>query len=57
MLKMYECFYKIYCKNSFLCLSFNLACPYNANEIFGLLLIATGNCSEIVSYLESHFSM
>lgn len=44
-------------KNLFLCLSFNLACPYNASEIFGLLLIATGNYSEIVSYLESHFSM
>ena len=50
-------FIKYIVRNSFLCLSFNLACPYNANEIFGLLLIATGNCSEKVSYLESHFSM
>ena len=50
-------FIKCMVRNSFLCLSFDLACPYNANEIFGLLLIVTGNCGEIVSYLESHFSM
>ena len=50
-------FIKYMVRNSLLCLSFDLACLYNANEIFGLMSIATGNCSEIVSHFKSHFSM